>query len=139
MNKQKKNLSSAQELQNRSDAPAGVSTVRPGQSTPRLREAVHAIPLPAGPQAFWSRPGDDDSLIVCDLTGSWRYHIQSCPARRPPQPPTARRRPAATPPASAGAGLVWTGSAGGQGKRGRSHDPLASHHILGGEFFFVYS
>jgi len=31
-----------------------------------------------------------------------------------------------------GDALVWTGSAGGPGKRGRSHDPLSSYHILGG-------
>jgi len=26
---------------------------------------------------------DDDSLIVCDPIGSWRYYIQSFPVRRP--------------------------------------------------------
>jgi len=38
-----------------------------------------------------------------------------------------------------GAGLVWTGSAGGLGERGRSHDPLASYPILGGEWVSRFS
>jgi hypothetical protein len=45
-------------------------------------------------------------------------------ARRSPRQSTARGLTGIF-----GAGLVWTGSAGGPGKRGRFHDPLASYLI----------